>query len=250
MGIYRRMLVIAYLTVVVSSGTILFRRDLLAATVEGIALMKSQDRQKVLVDGAKKEGKIVFYTGLIVDQVVRPLKEAFEKEYPYLQVDFFRGNSENIAQRVILEYQAKRYDVDVISFGLVFEDNSLRNVFRIAAEKINLQIRVFFLEGLLERSHDLIDNEAGVENYLTFFLCSINKNFLPVLRLHQGNPFNSGRKQISPEKNCARGNDHNQIRNDEHSSINPHLLSSHGSLRDANPTLIWLSRLKPLVEPL
>ena len=115
MGIYKRMLVIAYLTVVVSSGTILFRRDLLAATVEGIALMKSQDRQKVLVDGAKKEGKIVFYTGLIVDQVVRPLKEAFEKEYPYLQVDFFRGNSENIAQRVILEYQAKRYDVDVIS---------------------------------------------------------------------------------------------------------------------------------------
>ena len=48
-------------------------------------------------------------------------------------------------------------NVDVISFGLVFEDNSLRNVFRIAAEKINLQVRVFFLEGLLERSHDLID---------------------------------------------------------------------------------------------
>ena len=92
-----------------------FTGDSLAATVEGIALMKSQDRQKVLVEGAKKEGKIIFYTGLIVDQVVRPLKDAFEKEYPYLQVDFFRGNSENIAQRVILEYQAKRYDVDVIS---------------------------------------------------------------------------------------------------------------------------------------
>src|ERR1051325_708486 len=135
-------------------------------------------------------------------------------------------------------------NVDVISFGLVFEDNSLRNVFRIAAEKINLQIRVFFLKCLLERSHALIDNEAGVKNYLTFFLCSIDKNFLPVLRLHQGNPFNSGRKQISPEKNCARGNDHSQIRNDEHPSINPHLLSSHVSLRDANPTLIWLSRMK------
>ncbi len=77
--------------------------------------MKSADRQKLLVDGAKKEGKVSFYTGLIVDQVVRPLKEGFEKEYPFVQVDFFRGNSENIARRVLSEYQAKRYDVDVIS---------------------------------------------------------------------------------------------------------------------------------------
>jgi ABC-type Fe3+ transport system substrate-binding protein len=86
-----------------------------SASVESVALLKSADRQKILVDGARKEGKVVFYTGLIVDQVVRPVKDAFEKEYPFLAVDFFRGNSENIAQRVILEYQAKRYDVDVVS---------------------------------------------------------------------------------------------------------------------------------------
>jgi len=86
-----------------------------AASVENIALLKSVDRQKILLEGAKKEGKVVFYTGLIVDQVVRPIKEAFEKEYAFLQVEFFRGNSENIAQRVLMEYQAKRYDVDVIS---------------------------------------------------------------------------------------------------------------------------------------
>jgi ABC-type Fe3+ transport system substrate-binding protein len=86
-----------------------------AASVEDIALKKSADRQKILVEGARKEGKVVFYTGLIVDQVVRPLKEGFEKEYPFVKVDFFRGNSENIARRVLAEYQAKRYDVDVIS---------------------------------------------------------------------------------------------------------------------------------------
>ncbi|HEX2261085.1 MAG TPA: hypothetical protein VHJ56_05585, partial [Candidatus Binatia bacterium] len=79
------------------------------ATVEDVALMKSADRQKILVAGAKKEGKVTFYTALIVDQVVRPLKEGFEKEYPFVQVDFFRGNSENIARRVLAEYQAKRY---------------------------------------------------------------------------------------------------------------------------------------------
>ncbi|MGH7926595.1 MAG: hypothetical protein ACREQV_02210, partial [Candidatus Binatia bacterium] len=86
-----------------------------AASVEDIALLKSADRQKILIEGAKKEGKVMFYTGLIVDQVVRPLKQAFEKEYPFIEVEFFRGNSQRIAQRVLAEYQAKRYDVDLIS---------------------------------------------------------------------------------------------------------------------------------------
>ena len=85
-----------------------------AATVEEIALMNRADRQKVLVEGAKKEGKVSWYTTLIVDQVVRPVKEAFEKEYPFIQVEFFRGNTERIVQKMIAEYQAKRYEADLI----------------------------------------------------------------------------------------------------------------------------------------
>ncbi len=84
------------------------------ATVEEIALMNRADRQKILLEGAKKEGKISWYTTLIVDQVVRPVKEAFEKEYPFLQVEFFRGNAERLVQKMFAEYQAKRYDVDII----------------------------------------------------------------------------------------------------------------------------------------
>jgi ABC-type Fe3+ transport system substrate-binding protein len=85
-----------------------------AASVEEIALLNKPDRQKILLEGAKKEGKISWYTSLIVDQVVRPVKEAFEKEYPFLQVEFFRANSERIVQRMFSEYQAKRYDVDLL----------------------------------------------------------------------------------------------------------------------------------------
>ncbi|HXV47634.1 MAG TPA: hypothetical protein VEB61_02450, partial [Candidatus Binatia bacterium] len=50
-----------------------------AASVEEVALYNKPDRQKILVDGARKEGKITWYTSLIVDQLVRPMKEAFEK---------------------------------------------------------------------------------------------------------------------------------------------------------------------------
>jgi len=108
---YHRKLIstsIAVMTIVVLSSQIG------AATVEEIATMKSAERQKLLIEGAKREGKVSWYTTLIVDQVVRPVKEAFEKEYPFIQVEFFRGNSERIVQKMLAEYQAKRYDVDII----------------------------------------------------------------------------------------------------------------------------------------
>src|SRR5574341_1631187 len=85
-----------------------------ALTVEEIALLKGADRQKVLEQGAKKEGKLLWYTTLIVNQVVRPMVEAFKKEYPFIQVEYFRANSEQIAQKTVTEYQAKRYEVDVV----------------------------------------------------------------------------------------------------------------------------------------
>jgi len=111
----RSMIVSVYMILATTLAAGSLTRVSLATTVESIAMMKSSDRQKVLVEGAKKEGKVSFYTGLIVDQVVRPLKDAFEKEYPFVHVDFFRGNSEAVAQRVLIEYQAKKYEVDVIS---------------------------------------------------------------------------------------------------------------------------------------
>ena len=104
-----------YLTAIVALGTMLSTAPATAATVEGVALLKSAERQKILVEGAKKEGKLMFYTALIVDQVVRPVKAAFEKEYPFIQLEFFRANSDRLAQKILAEYQAKRYNVDVIS---------------------------------------------------------------------------------------------------------------------------------------
>jgi iron(III) transport system substrate-binding protein len=85
-----------------------------SASVEEIALYNKPDRQKLLVEGARKEGKVSWYTSLIVDQVVRPVKEAFEKEYPFVQVEFFRANSERIVQKMLAEYQGKRFEVDLV----------------------------------------------------------------------------------------------------------------------------------------
>jgi ABC-type Fe3+ transport system substrate-binding protein len=84
------------------------------ATVESVGLLKGAERQKILIEGAKKEGKLVWYSTLIVDQLVRPVKAAFEKEYPFVQVEFFRGNTERVVQKAVAEHQARRYDVDIL----------------------------------------------------------------------------------------------------------------------------------------
>ena len=85
-----------------------------ALTAEEIALLNKPDRQKILEAGAKKEGKLVWYTPLIVNQAVRPLKEAFEKKYPFISVDFHRANSRGLVQKWFAENAAKRYEADVV----------------------------------------------------------------------------------------------------------------------------------------
>lgn len=85
-----------------------------ALTAEEIALLNKPERQKILEEGAKKEGKLVWYTPLIVNQAVRPLKEAFEKKYPFLKVDFHRANSRGLVQKWFTENEAKRHEADVV----------------------------------------------------------------------------------------------------------------------------------------
>ena len=108
---FTRILLSGFVYLLMASASI---ADCHAATVDEIALYNKPDRQKMLVESAKKEGKVSWYTSLIVDQVVRPIKEAFEKEYPFLQVEYFRGNSERLVQKMFAEYQAKRYEVDMV----------------------------------------------------------------------------------------------------------------------------------------
>ena len=50
-----------------------------AQTANGILTYKGPDRDQKLIAGAKQEGAVVFYSGMIVNQALRPVTEAFEK---------------------------------------------------------------------------------------------------------------------------------------------------------------------------
>ena len=68
-----------------------------------------------LIARAQKEGQLVYYTDLIIEQVVRPLVAAFEKKYG-IKVTFTRGDSQVNSVKVLNEYRAGRVQSDI--FGL------------------------------------------------------------------------------------------------------------------------------------
>lgn len=72
------------------------------------------DREEMLIEGAKKEGKLVVYSAMIVNQALRPLTESFMKKYPFVKVTYWRNKSSGIAQRVIAETRAKNVVVDIV----------------------------------------------------------------------------------------------------------------------------------------
>jgi ABC-type Fe3+ transport system substrate-binding protein len=68
-----------------------------------------------LIAKAKAEGQVVYYTDLIIDQIVRPLTAAFEAKYG-IKVNFTRADSQVTILRLTNEYKAGRVMADV--FGL------------------------------------------------------------------------------------------------------------------------------------
>ena len=92
----------------VSFLAVLFMVIGLPAKSEGV----SEDKAK-LIDGAKKEGKIVLYTTMSVPHADGMLK-AFQKKYPFIKAEFYRASSLNLMNKILIEMKNNRYVPDVI----------------------------------------------------------------------------------------------------------------------------------------
>ena len=87
-----------------------------ATTYEEVARLTGPDRQKILEDGARKEGEVVWYTALVAE-VMRPVLNAYEKKYPFVKVKFVRADTADTLQRVMAERRANSVRVDVMDGG-------------------------------------------------------------------------------------------------------------------------------------
>jgi len=68
---------------------------------------------RALVAAATKEGEVVWYTTLIVSQIVRPLIAAFNRQFPQIKVSFVRGDSPQVLLWLLNEASAHQVKSDV-----------------------------------------------------------------------------------------------------------------------------------------
>ena len=90
------------------------RLTLLLAVLITFSLLPGEaGAQTPLVEAAKKEGKVVWYTSLALPSAEKVAK-LFEAAYPGIKVEVHRTGSQRILQRVMQELQANIKNVDVI----------------------------------------------------------------------------------------------------------------------------------------
>src|SRR5262245_720430 len=71
-----------------------------------LAKYNGPDRARLLYEGAKKEGKFLWYTSLIAN---KEIVKIFESKYPGVTVETYRASGTQLATRVLAEAQSKRY---------------------------------------------------------------------------------------------------------------------------------------------
>ena len=81
--------------------------------VPSLILAQASERAN-LIEGAKKEGKLVWYTSMAID-TSKPLLDAFLKEYPFIKADLVRAGEEKLMTRIMSETRAGRWSFDAVS---------------------------------------------------------------------------------------------------------------------------------------
>ena len=101
------------------------------STVAQIALYQGADREKILVEGARREGQVTFYNS---HTWFRTFVKDFEKKYPFIKVAEWRNDSKNILRRVTEEAKSGRGLADVIettpeAIGILKRDGILQEYY-------------------------------------------------------------------------------------------------------------------------
>ena len=76
-----------------------------------LALYQGADREKILIEGAKREGQFTLYTS---HTWFRTFVKEFEKKYPFVKASEWRNDSKNLIRKVLEEAKSGRVLVDVV----------------------------------------------------------------------------------------------------------------------------------------
>src|SRR5512141_1370934 len=92
----------AIFALLVLSFTSVLSHAALAPTAEEIwkslEKLPAAEREKKLVEGAKKEGEMLWYTNSGIENATRYI-QAFKKNYPYINAQVWRAKTRQVTQR-------------------------------------------------------------------------------------------------------------------------------------------------------
>ena len=81
-------------------------------SVAQVALYQGADREKILIEGAKKEGAFMLYGS---HTWYRTMAKEFEKKYPFIKVTEYRTDGRTLIKRALEEIRAGQYIADIIA---------------------------------------------------------------------------------------------------------------------------------------
>ena len=125
-------------------------------TAADIATYQGPDRQQILIEGAKREGQLMYYNSYTWMATVA---QEFEKKYPFIKVSVWRSESASVVKRVTEEYASGRFLADVIqvsepgmsimkSKGIFQEYYSPETAYYSEEVKVKGKLGVFYLADL------------------------------------------------------------------------------------------------------
>lgn len=85
---------------------------------ESLHSAESRQDQRVsqLIEGAKREGRMVLYSTQTQSQSLDLLR-SFERRYPFIKTDLYRAGTGRLLPKIVTEYQTGRHEADVIQIG-------------------------------------------------------------------------------------------------------------------------------------
>jgi iron(III) transport system substrate-binding protein len=135
--------------------------------VADIATYQGADREQRLIDGAKKEKELAFYSSIPPEDIAA-LIGAFDKKYG-VKVRVWRADSEGILQRIISEAKARRFEVDIMAGS----SSALEPLYR---ENLLQEVKSPYLADILPEA--IAPHRQWVSVYLSTFVQAYNTNLV------------------------------------------------------------------------
>jgi iron(III) transport system substrate-binding protein len=115
-------------------------------SVAELALYKGKDRERILLEGAKKEGQVTFYTSNT--WMAGYVSQEFGKKYPFIKTNVWRSDSKELLKRLTDEAAASRFIADVVEtspdyMALLIATNMFQEVYspELAPYDNNVKVR-------------------------------------------------------------------------------------------------------------